>query len=298
MTHPTDNDPAQHPLEADAQHAHPRHPLDQAPVQRKAAPAQPRKKPEQLIRLPQRVKKPYATYVLLGLNIAIFVVGLLSAQANEWLLYHGVNIPYLTTHGEPWRLVTSMFLHANIMHIFFNGYALFYLGKLLEPLFGRTRFLLIYFLGGLGGSVLGTLMNEGGLGASGAVFALWAGELLYLYRNQGLYGEWGRQRMRQSMIFMGLNFAYGLFVNLTAEAGGTLIGNFAHLGGLIGGALLTYAIGPRIHIPPQTPTIINDIKVYDAEDQNASLTNWLPWLVAYGIGLLIIMVVAAQIISL
>ena len=296
MSHPLDNTPsdeqADHPLGNEEPRQ--RHPFAQDPQKRK--PDVP-EKPKQMIRLPRRIEKPYATYTLLAINVVIFVIGLVSNSAWEWLVVNGVNIPYYTAHGQIYRLVTSMFLHGNLAHIAFNMLALLYLGRLLESLFGRTRFLLIYFLGGLGGSVLSTLLNEGGLGASGAVFALWGGELIYLYRNRELYGGWARQRMQQSLMLMGLNFAYGIFVNVNAQEGGTLIGNFAHLGGLIGGVLLTFMIGPRIHIPPQTPDVVNGIRIYNAEDTNDQPKGWLSWLALYVLGLVILMVAAGLIIT-
>lgn len=296
MTHPTENpsseESASHPL-ADAKPRQ-RHPSAQAPQPRQqAAP----RKPSQLMRLPKRIEKPYATYTLMAINIVIFVIGLLSNDAWIWLINNGVNVPYLTTHGEPYRLVTSMFLHGSLAHIGFNMFALLYLGRLLESLFGRTRFLLIYFLGGLGGSVLGTLLNEGGLGASGAVFALWGAEVVYLYRNRELYGNWARQRMQQSLMLMGLNFAFGIFVNLNAEQGGVMIGNFAHLGGLLGGVILTFAIGPRINIPQQTPELVNGIRIYNAEDTNDQPKGWLSWLALYVLGLIILMIAAGLVIT-
>jgi hypothetical protein len=129
------------------------------------------------------------------------------------------------------------------------------------------------------------------------VFALWAAELLYLYRNQELYGAWGKSRMQQSLLYMGLNFAFGIFVNLTAGPGDTRIGNFAHLGGLIGGAILTYTIGPRLHVPEQTPEVVEGIKIYEAEDRNANFNGWLPWLGIYVAGLVVLFFIAAQVIA-
>ena len=96
------------------------------------------------------VNKPIATWVLLGIIIAVFVLETLSGGSTdtEVLVRMGAKVTPLIAAGEYWRLFTSMFLHIGVMHLFFNGYALFVLGTELERLLGWQRFLAIYLLSG------------------------------------------------------------------------------------------------------------------------------------------------------
>ncbi|MEX2549861.1 MAG: rhomboid family intramembrane serine protease [Nitriliruptoraceae bacterium] len=148
--------------------------------------------------------------------------------------------------GEPWRLITSGFLHANLMHVGFNGLLLWQLGHLLEPLLGRGRFLSLYAAGLAGGSlgvllvsVLATVAGLSGvefvsqflggnpfqttIGASGAVFGL-MGAAMVVLRARGV-NPWRTSIGTLVLLNLGLTF---LFPNISV--GG-------HLGGLLAGAL-------------------------------------------------------------
>src|SRR5690606_30425031 len=109
--------------------------------------------------------------------------------------------------GQYHRLFTAMFLHAGLLHIFFNMYALYLFGSILEPLFGHLRFIIIYLLGGLTGSVLSVVLGDpnppfaqmvfagASVGASGAVFAIFGAEMVFIYRHRALLGERGRAQL-------------------------------------------------------------------------------------------------------
>ena len=137
--------------------------------------------------------------------------------------------PFLT-EGEPWRMVTSAFLHStNITHIAFNMYALWVLGHALEPAFGRARFLAVYLVSALAGSV-GVLLlapvDTAVVGASGAIFGLF-GALFVVQKQRG--GD-----LRQIVVLLLINAALGFFIpNIAWQA---------HLGGLIAGVLCAAAI--------------------------------------------------------
>src|SRR4051794_33386587 len=87
--------------------------------------------PQQGVPIP--ISRPIATHIILGLLVAIFIVQMGIDQTSEngsnWLLEFGVLWPYGVLHGDAYRLLTAMFLHANIAHIAFNGYALWIYGK-------------------------------------------------------------------------------------------------------------------------------------------------------------------------
>jgi membrane associated rhomboid family serine protease len=174
------------------------------------------------------------TYVLIALNVLIYILQFVTGQqlTEAWYLF-----PY-SIGSEPWRLITSAFLHAPqfIPHLLFNMYALFIFGPVLESFIGRGRFIALYLIGALGGSlgVLtsvevwaftdGTLQNApaGALGASGAVFAL-MGAVFALRKAMGV-------DIRQLLIVLVINLAIPFFVGGIAWEG--------HVGGLVIGFLI------------------------------------------------------------
>lgn len=94
---------------------------------------------------------PYVTYTLLGINIAIWLLMTLTGLLFRWnqstqLLYFGAKVNELVAQGQYWRLFTAMFLHIGIMHLFFNSYALFIYGPIVEKLFGKIKFIIIYIV--------------------------------------------------------------------------------------------------------------------------------------------------------
>jgi membrane associated rhomboid family serine protease len=144
-------------------------------------------------------------------------------------LYPGVS------DGAYWQLVTSMFTHIQLWHIGFNMFALYALGPQLELVFGRARFLALYFLSGLAGSALVYWGDRGALGASGAIFGLMGALLIVAIKARG--------DVRGILTWIGINFVITfLLLDLISWEG--------HLGGFIGGAViggvLVYAPrGPR-----------------------------------------------------
>ena len=122
------------------------------------------------------------------------------------------------------------------MHIAFNAYALYYLGRQIETLYGSLRFGLIFLLTGFSGSVASLLLNRfPSVGASGAIFGLIGAEAVFLYQNRRVLGERGRRALQNVAFIVLLNLMIGL-------RGG--IDNWAHLGGLVGGLALGWLIGP------------------------------------------------------
>jgi membrane associated rhomboid family serine protease len=135
--------------------------------------------------------------------------------------------------GAWWQLVTSMFTHVDLWHLAMNLFALFLFGPALERIMGRVRFLLVYFLGGLTGSVaVFWLSNPDGatLGASGALYAV-LGALIVTFRKSRLDTQWLMQ-----------NLLLGVVITVV---GWRFISWQGHLGGLVGGmlaaAIIAYA---------------------------------------------------------
>jgi rhomboid protease GluP len=262
-----------HPL-----HDRPRHPLEDGPPPPPPPPDDAPERPQMTLRIP--VVRPYVTYALLAINVLIFAVGFLSPSLRVTLFGQGASRAYeVLVEGEFQRLFTAMFLHANTMHIFFNMYALYIIGRGLEPIFGNFRFLLIYLLGGLAGSTLSVVLGNPdpflgvpSVGASGAVFALFGAEMVYLYRHRRMMGARATRQIRGLLMLLGVN----LFIGLASWLGssGIRIDNWAHIGGLVGGLVLTWLLGPVFSVQPdpQQPTRLM------AQDNNPLPKNY--WLVS------------------
>lgn len=133
------------------------------------------------------------TMVLIGINVAMFIatsiggLNVTSGGGTSDLFTKLSLLPPAVAHGQWYRIVTSMFLHFNVLHIFFNMYALLQIGPFLERRLGVGRYLALYFLSGIGGSVLtlldGPLFGEAA-GASGAIFGLFAAMYIVARREQ------------------------------------------------------------------------------------------------------------------
>ena len=131
-------------------------------------------------------KVPYLTYALIFLNCLVYFGGILfgtyESLLNQFCLYGP-----LVRLGEYYRLFTCMFLHADIIHLLFNCYALFIIGSQIESYLGRGKFIVIYFFSGILGSLLSITLSEyASIGASGAIFGL-MGSLLYFGYHYRLY---------------------------------------------------------------------------------------------------------------
>lgn len=179
--------------------------------------------------------KPYATYLFIAINVLLFILASLAGGVNNpnILIKYGAKINHLIAAGEYWRLLSSVFLHVDFMHIVFNMYGLYNIGSMVEKIYGSRRYLYIYLYGGIAGSICSFIFSTvPSAGASGAIFGLF-GALLYL-------GQKNPKLFRTSfginiLVVLGFNIIYGL--------SNTGIDNFAHIGGLIGGYLLANAIG-------------------------------------------------------
>ena len=134
--------------------------------------------------------------------------------------------------GELYRLLSSAFLHGDFTHILFNMYALFALGKIVEEAMGTGRFLLVYFISALGGGVMSFLFTPNvSVGASGAIFGLLGAVMM-----MALLGKSGvNRRMFPRILLL-------LFINLFSGFSSSSIDNFGHIGGLLAGILVSFAI--------------------------------------------------------
>lgn len=183
---------------------------------------------------PGRYDTP-ATYVLIALNVVAYLVeiaggnGGLSPGNSSIVLDFGLYGPFVA-EGEWYRLLTCGFLHASLIHLGFNMFALYFLGRILEPGIGTPRFVALYFASLFAGSFGAVLLSpdELTIGASGAVFGIF-GATFFIARQRGMEG-------------LASSIGVVLLLNLAITFGYPNISIGGHLGGLAGGALCALAI--------------------------------------------------------
>jgi rhomboid protease GluP len=183
--------------------------------------------------------------VLLGVLVALYVFELfvsavtrvsgtgLSSDPSAIALFRcGALVPWEITRHQPWRAVTAMLLHVNLLHIICNGMSLLTLGMFIEELFGPARFWVVFTLTGIAGNVA-ALQFAGqafGAGASGGLFGLMGAMLGWGIRRGGVFGaEVRRQTVRWLIWGAVISFIPGM-------------GWAAHAGGAVGGFLLSYLL--------------------------------------------------------
>ena len=177
-------------------------------------------------------KKPVVTYALIIINVVIFLLSLFNESIIQMF---AVNRFFIADLGEYYRLFTGIFLHANFLHLIFNMYALYVIGMQLESFLGKGKYLAVYLLSGLGGSMLSIFFNSGySVGASGAIFGL-MGALLYFGYHYRVYLD---SVVKSQIIPL-------IILNLLIGFTSTGIDNWAHIGGLVAGILATMAVGVK-----------------------------------------------------
>ena len=207
----------------------------------------------------QRESSITLTQILFGANVAVFVAMAIASGSpmgftGEIERHFGANFGPDTLSGDWWRLISYMFLHGSLMHIFFNMWCLWDLGRLCESLYGRWTFGAIYLITGIAGGLASVGWNPGVLsvGASGAIFGL-AGALIASF----YLGEFSLPRvaisgtLRSLVVFAVFNLVIGQVI------GG--IDNAAHIGGLVSGLALGALIArlaPQHDAPLRRATVI------------------------------------------
>ncbi len=179
-----------------------------------------------------------ATPLLLDLNLLVFGLMVLSGVSasdptGHQLVRWGSNVSGLTLHGQPWRLLSCLFVHAGLSHLLLNMFSLWLLGLLVEDRVGPLRLLLVYLACGVGGGLASLWWHTDGInsvGASGAIFGLY-GLLLALLIGKKLVLDKSDRRAMLGLVL------YLVFSNLLSGLTGN-IDNAAHLGGLATGLLL------------------------------------------------------------
>lgn len=192
-----------------------------------AAPAAPRTAAAR-----RRAGKPVITFVLLGIMVVVFLLQQISPLVDLLFGFW----PEIAL-AAPWQFLTAGFLHGSVLHLAFNGYALWICGQFLESALGRARFLTVFLVAVLGGHVayllaVGTPLGPGWgggyvVGASGGVFGLFAAMFVVQRKLGG--------QATQILVLLAINLVYGFVVSNVAWQG--------HVGGLLVGGLLTWLFG-------------------------------------------------------
>ena len=183
-------------------------------------------------------KKVIITNILIAICIIVFAATILSGGnilgINGMILYlFCANLKEAVVAGEIYRLISAAFLHASIFHLLFNLYALYIIGNQVENYIGKFKFLIVYLISAISGSLMSCIFNAGiSVGASGAIFGL-LGSLLYFGYHFRLY--LGSVLKTQIIPLILLNLCLGFL--------DSSIDNAAHIGGLVGGYLSTMALG-------------------------------------------------------
>ncbi len=183
-------------------------------------------------------KEYKVTYTIIIVNILLYLIEVIKSRNLididiYTLIQMGAKVNVLINSGEVYRLVTSVFLHGGIMHIFFNMSALNIIGREVEALYGSKRYILIYFISALGGSLFSYLFspNSVSVGASGAIFGLLGAMLIFGLKEKE---KIGKRYVKNILETIGLNVLIGLTI--------PNIDNLAHLGGLVIGALASFIL--------------------------------------------------------
>ena len=177
---------------------------------------------------------PMITYILIAINVILFIIPLLFGEYNSLINNFCVDASLIRS-GQYYRILTVIFLHGSILHLLFNCYALFVIGSQVENFMGKFKYLIIYLFSGICGSIFSMIFSSyPSIGASGAIFGL-MGALVYFGYHYRVY--LGNVVKSQIIPLILLNLCIGFL-----SSG---IDNFAHIGGLIGGSLISIAVGVK-----------------------------------------------------
>jgi membrane associated rhomboid family serine protease len=161
-----------------------------------------------------------------------------SSESSYTLAQFGANVPGLIKSGEWWRLISSVFLHVGLLHLFFNLYALYLFGAFVERLAGRWEMFVIFMVAGISGSAASTWLGHAEIsaGASGAIFGLIGAAIVMAITFPSIQKDVRKVYVINFIFIAALQLVYG-FVE-------PHIDNFAHMGGLAGGVLVGLLLHP------------------------------------------------------
>ena len=195
----------------------------------------------------------FVTNILIGINVAVYLVlvilsitigaglGQLGAIDTNLIILAGGQVNSLVAQGQVWRIFTAMFLHFNLLHIGLNMFSLFLIGGVVEMVFGKWRYLLIYLGSGIVGGILTFYVSPPetlAAGASGAIFGVFGALGVFYILNRQALGRYGAGAITNWLFWLGLNLVFGF-----SQPG---IGIWDHIGGLVAGMIIAALLMPRL----------------------------------------------------
>jgi membrane associated rhomboid family serine protease len=200
-------------------------------------------------------KSPF-TYIFLGLNLGVFLLMWMAGGMSVTSTDHSVLIGFgakvnslINDQQQYWRLVSAIFIHIGFAHFILNNYALWILGQQIEQIYGSSRFVLIYLVSGIAGSIASYVFNAEAVsaGASGAIFGLFGtmGTFAFRYRKE-IPASIRRDITRRIIPVIAINLIFGFSVSV--------VDNAAHIGGLLSGVVLALIVPYKR--PTETSTSI------------------------------------------
>jgi len=189
--------------------------------------------------------KPLITIGIITINVIMYLVtaylsfvyakGSLFTSDINVLILLGAKVNDLIAKGQYYRFISCMFLHGGIVHLGVNMYSLYAIGPMVERVYGRAKYLAIYFISGICASIFSYIFSTSvSIGASGAIFGLLGAVLVFAIKSKGKTGS----AFIKSILSV-------IFINIFIGATLPNIDNFAHVGGLIGGMLIAFLVSFR-----------------------------------------------------
>jgi rhomboid protease GluP len=193
--------------------------------------------------------RPPVTTVILAMNILVFAAMVFTGASaveprNLQLLKWGADFGPLTLGGQPWRVLTSNYVHIGFAHLAVNMWSLWQLGRLAERIFGRWAYALVYTTTGIAASLASLLWNpmRVSAGASGALFGIVGALISALYLGELPFPKPAVQRILKNLVMV-------VVVNLLFGAAAGFVDNSAHIGGLIAGLAIGAVLAPQLNHP-------------------------------------------------
>jgi rhomboid protease GluP len=185
---------------------------------------------------------PFITLGLIAINVILYVVtaylsyvyakGSIFNSDTNVLILLGAKVNDLITHGQYFRLISAMFLHGGIVHLTVNMYSLYAIGPMVEKVYGKVKFIIIYFFAGICASLLSYVYSPSiSIGASGAIFGLLGAVLVFAIKSKD---KTGSAFIRSILSVIIVN----IFIGMTLPG----IDNYGHIGGLMGGIIISFLI--------------------------------------------------------
>lgn len=176
------------------------------------------------------------TFILIATNVLAYILtaylsgNIIDSNINV-LIFLGAKVNSLISQGQYYRLATCMFLHGGIIHLALNMYALNALGPLVENIYGKVKYIIIYFLSGIVSSIFSYIFsNSVSIGASGAIFGLLGAALVFAVK---MKNSIGKDFIRNILSVIVVNLIIGFSI--------ANVDNFGHIGGLLGGIVTSLA---------------------------------------------------------